>query len=383
MSLLKIDPCDSLFFGTGKQFNFGDNDFIDSKTMPYPSVFFGAIFTAILTKNDEFRKAFLNKKEPDHKEILKIGQIYLYNEAENKIYIKAPCDIFLDETGDISIGEFKENNKLTSSSFKFYLDSPVDNRGRGHLYNMATEDYIEIGDLYDSYMRKQEKCIDIINEEKIFSKETKIGIAINKDKKAVEKDKLYKVQQISFVNDNYSYKSYNGWSYIVEYELLKDKYLGENNKEISIQNLKEGYLKLGGEAKACRYKVITNEKIDEFNKLIKKEFNKKFNNRFRVIFTSDSYFDENLDLKSRLKENFDFLGMANNKPIYIGGIDLKDDSGNKKVRRMYKGYAAGTVLLLQVKNNKHINIKTELDSVVKLKKDENNRGFNKYIIMEE
>lgn len=80
MKLLKIKPCDNTFFGTGQPFNFDNNSFIESMVFPYPSVFFGAIFTAMLTENNDFRKIFFKNKRNDHEKILNIGKIYIYDE---------------------------------------------------------------------------------------------------------------------------------------------------------------------------------------------------------------------------------------------------------------------------------------------------------------
>ena len=71
MELINIKPCNNTFFGDGHQFNFGISNFIRSKNTPFPSVFFGAIFTAILSKNDDFRYEFINRNKYDHEDVYK------------------------------------------------------------------------------------------------------------------------------------------------------------------------------------------------------------------------------------------------------------------------------------------------------------------------
>lgn len=364
MNLLKIKPCDSLFLGTGKQFNFGDNEFIETKYIPYPSVFFGAIFTAFLAKNLDFKNTFFKKGLYDHKNILKIGQIYLYDEKSNTAYIKSPCDLFLYK-GNKVFGEFKEIANKSSLSFQRILYTPIDLSDNEICYERAENHFINIRSLYSGYKEKYEKTVEVLSYDEVFSVDTKVGIALNKATRTVEKDKLYKMQQVEFCNRK--------WSYIVEYE-LNNKYLKDNYGYSNIRNLEQGYLKLGGEAKACRYSVIENKDIEKFDVEKKKDIE---TDRFKVIFTSASYFES--DLKKLIEEKFKFLGMANHKPIFIGGYDLKKSGG---ARKMYKGYSAGTVLLLERKSSK-INIRSELDSIMNLKDLEGNKGFNKYIIMEE
>ena len=50
--LLQIRPNDTMFFGKGKPFNVAENSWVQSYTMPMPSVFWGAIYSAILSKDD-------------------------------------------------------------------------------------------------------------------------------------------------------------------------------------------------------------------------------------------------------------------------------------------------------------------------------------------
>ncbi|WP_053240645.1 hypothetical protein [Clostridium sp. DMHC 10] len=75
------------------------NNFIRSKNTPYPSVFFGAIFTSILSQNDEFRSEFFKKGKYDHEELLELHQVYLYNNTTEMAYISAPKDLFINSQG--------------------------------------------------------------------------------------------------------------------------------------------------------------------------------------------------------------------------------------------------------------------------------------------
>ncbi|MBU3127896.1 type III-B CRISPR module-associated Cmr3 family protein [Clostridium tagluense] len=366
MELISIKPCNNTFFGDGNQFNFGSNNFIRSKNTPFPSVFFGAIFTAILSENDTFRGRFFKENKYDHEKILKINQVYLYNEYSKQLYIPAPKDLFLDSNDEIQFGKFeKVDKKLNSLSFERILKSPINSD-----FKKVTNKYINLKNIYDAYLKKQRLRIDLKDEHEIFVKNNKVGIGINKDTKMVEEGNLYKIEQTEFVDDY--------WSYIVEYEIDKD-YTEKEYKGIEIKCLENGYLKLGGESKVCKFEKIKNRKIEEFNEH-RKDILKT--NILKIVFTSDTFFENNIE--EVLKGDIKIIGVANDKPLYIGGYDMKKSEENKtgQVRRMYKGYSAGTIVLIEI-----VNLEKVKDKILNFR--ENNiglsrsKGFGKCIIIEE
>lgn len=358
MELINIKPCNNTFFGDGHQFNFGISNFIRSKNTPFPSVFFGAIFTAILSKNDDFRYEFINRNKYDHERILKLYQVYLYNEDTKEVFIPAPKDLFVNSNGKKEFGTFKViDSELYSLSFKRILRCPMDRD-----FKRVGNEYININNIYDAYAKKQEVRIKLKDESDIFVKNNKIGIGVNKDTKSVEESKLYKIEQTEFIG--------SGWSYVVEYEVDKD-YLNKEYKEIDVKCLDFGYLKLGGEGKVCKYKRITNSSIEKFNKDRHKML---YGNIFKILFTSDTYFYESID--KVFSGEIKIIGMSNDKPIYIGGFDMQRSKGQQ--RKMYKGYPAGTVIIVEV-----INDSLETRDLIKNKMNNfNSKGFNQYVVIE-
>ncbi|MCD2348051.1 type III-B CRISPR module-associated Cmr3 family protein [Clostridium guangxiense] len=356
MKLLNIKPCDNTFFGDGNQFKFGMNNFIRSKNTPYPSVFFGAIFTSILSQNDEFRSEFFKKGKYDHEELLELHQVYLYNNTTEMAYISAPKDLFINSQGKKVFGEFKkvDNALLASISYERILQSPEDSD-----YKRVSNKYINIEDINDLYSNKISQQIELINENDVFIKNNKVGIKIDKATKSVEEGMLYKIEQTEFLDD---IKENNNWSYLVEYEIYYN-YLNDNYNRIEIQELDKGYLKLGGENKVCRFEKMENDFIKNFTE---KKVTKLNQGIYKVIFTSDTFFKE--DIKKAFGQDIKILGIASDKPIYIGGFDM--ESG---IRKMYKGYAAGTVVLIEVINeNSQLRIKSK-----------NSKGFNEHIVVKE
>lgn len=362
MSLLSLKPCDNTFFGDGKQFDFGMSDVITSKYTPYPSVFFGAIFTALLSQNNEFRKKFFELGNYDHEEILRINQVYLYNEKNKDKYLPAPKDLFMNSSGEVLFGKFEKLDIKSSSSCSFerVLMSP-----KNEDYKRVENKYINVYDIETSYAIKNSRDIELLDINDIFIKNNKIGIKIDKTTKSVEESMLYRSEQVEFLSEKSNNNSHMDiWSYLVEYEILKNNYEG-----IKINDLDNGYLRLGGENKVCKFKRINSDSIKDFGG------NKKLSKgEYKIIFTSDAFFETNL--KDILGENIMVLGIANDKPIYIGGYDMQKEKCEKNkyrgVRKMYKGYAAGTVVLIDV-----------LIDGVEVKLESNNpKGFNKFLILE-
>lgn len=359
MSLLCIKPSDNTFFGDGKQFDFGISNVLASKNMPYPSVFFGAIFTALLTENAAFRNDFFEKKAYDHEKILTVKQVYLYNEKSQYAYIKAPLDLFMDDRKRLEYGTLKQCDCLCSSSkYENILFPP-----EGKDFERVKGKYINVNRIYSSYEKCFQRGIFLIDEEDIFKKNYKTGIKLDKYTKNVEESMLYKIQQTEFNG--------NDWSYVVEYH-IDFEYLKNNYKEIAISDLNSGFLKLGGESKACKYAVGSISEVDEF--LNRRESYQKEdfeNTMFKILFTSDTFFDKDID-EYFAGKNLKIVAMSNDKPIFVGGYDMKA----KKAKQMLKGYSAGTIVFVKDIRGQKIR-KSDLEKLF----GKNTRGFNQALIL--
>lgn len=362
MKLLKIKPYDNTFFRLGNNFEFKISNVIQTKNVAYPSTFFGAIFTAILANNDEFRERFLSvDKNTDHLEILNIKQIYLYDEKQGMTYIKAPRDIFINNN-EVKFGKFKEIKSGGSSiSYPYYLEEPYGNElERADCY------FVSIKDFYDKYRYKVLDNIDLKQEDEIFIKNVKTGIALDKSTGIVKESLLYTIEQTEFKNITEDYYG-NDWSFVVEYAI--DNNFLKKHAYPEVKNLDKGELKLGGETKVCTYEIIENSDINEFKSKTSQGFLKP-GEKLKVILTSDSYFTKSF--AKLFNDDMKILALVNDKPIYIGGFDV----AKNKEKAMYKGYSAGTVLLLQNESGKDINLQKYLDMRLR---NELKNGFNEYI----
>ncbi|KAA8662568.1 hypothetical protein F3O63_18645 [Clostridium sp. HV4-5-A1G] len=92
----------------------------------------------------------------------------------------------------------------------------------------------------------------------------------------------------------------------------------------------------------------------------------------KIIFITDTYF-VNEDYKDCFFKKR-VIGMSNDKPIYIGGFDIKEN----RPKVMFKGYEAGTIFLVRKNDDSLEDIKAELNKLIG---DSVYEGFGKYIIM--
>lgn len=348
-NLLSVKPYDNTFFRDGSKFTMGYSNTIIGKNTPYPSVFFGAIFTALLANNDEFREEFMkkNKENQDHENILKINGVYLHNEKENKTYIKAPLDLFVDDNNKVKFGTFVKNQNTSINQERILMYPEGD-------FERVNNKYMEISIDFKNYMDNYSKNLELIDEDEIFIKNSKVGISINKAKGVTEESMLYKYEQTEFISKD--------WSYIVDYEINKT-YFNEYYKNIEIKALEHGDLKLGGEGKIAKYKSINNSKIYDFNELKNNEVKSGI---IKILLLTEAYFENSIN--NILPNEIQLLTVVNDKSISIGGYDVK----NNNHKKMYKGYSAGTIFLCKLEN--------KLDSNKFFK--ENNIGFNNYIVLE-
>lgn len=359
MELLKLTPCSNTFFRDGHNFDAGISNYLLSKNTPYPTVFFGAIFTTLLAENEKFREAFFSENRNDHEKILKIGQIYLYD--QERIYVSAPKDIFVNDVGDFQFSKFRNINEQNSSiQYDVILES-LKMQG----YTRADDYYIDILDLHGSYKKRQPESMRLLKSTDIFIKNTKIGIGLASGTKNVQESQLYKIQQTEFTN--------NKWSYLIEYS-IDEKYL-EQNYNMTLDKLDFGYLKLGGESKVCAYEEHENSDVHLFNNLKIGMGDDEF---IKVILLSDTYFETTIDLV--FSDDIKLIGLVNDKPIYIGGFDMKSSKSSRgQARGMYKGYSAGTIILLKINKEKISNEQVREFLNEKIIRN-NSKGFGQHVV---
>lgn len=326
--MLKIAPVDTLFLGGGKSFTKGESSWHQSRLIPYPSVFYGAICSAMLEKHPERKRAYLEHKdrESDPGRFLELGAVYLYQKKRNsfgyKIYVPAPLDIFVDNDDDIYYGLFRKKQSQLDCSLndlKYFMQSP----GIANV-DRADRMFIELNSLMNSYFNMLDS-IKVYRFNDIATYNYKIGIARN-DKLQAEKGHLYRLDLMEFQDE--------GWSYLVEYRIEKE--WGEEKNQLN-----KGYLKLGGENKSCRY-----EKFDapNWSGSYQDKMNEECNWEYAKLYIKTPTFFKNHSWKPDfLDQNIELVAGVTGKPYSVGGFDLV----LKKPKPMKKAIPAGSIYLLK------------------------------------
>lgn len=354
----KIKPGDTLFFRDGHPFLKRLNNYLESLDIPYPSVFYGAVFSALL-RQGKFKdilnsiKIKTNDIETKLEKNFNITGVYLYDEIENELYIKAPLDLFEDGS---------------SKSFGLYKDGFLYSPGGANKYNRCDDKFISLNDLIKYYSKGNVNDITLYPGKYFFTNYSKVGIEIDRQKKTVKEEHLYRLNMVEFSHKRFSY-------------LLKCK-IDLGNDEI-----KDDVIKLGGEAKVasftCTFKELSAIKeLNEFysNSII-------YGNKIKLILTTPMIIEKASQDKeddSQDENYFDNFIKNNNiecavtgKPEYIGGFDMARNE-QKSIR---KAIPAGSVIIM--KNNDFNEKKiSEIYRDINFKNVEDSfRGFGSVIIM--
>lgn len=358
MSFLKITPYDTLFFRDGKPFEKNTSNYLKSLKIPYPTTFHGAIFTALLSQNDEFRAFFIRKKAHEKKrclyDTLKIKHVLLYEEYNKHFYIRSPKDIYIS-SNKVKMGTLKKVKSTDESHYLKYLEEPIGD------FERCDHHFVNLYNFNSNYTNDFFKTINFLDETDVFYSEYFTRVQLNYGSKTSEEGQLFTIEQVGFKNNDFKKK----WSYLVEYE-IDDKYLSD----IGFSDIRfdRGHLKLGGEAKVCRYESIDlrgETALEIFDNHQKDQA--KAGTMIKVVFTTDVIF-------SSIKWNafFELESLITSKPIFFGGFDLAEG----KAKRMQSGYGAGTVLLLRVKQDISSELGNYLESLLTANYT---NGFNRFM----
>lgn len=408
---IKLKNFEPLFFREGRRFSEKDNTWAISKNVPYPSVFYGAIFSKLYVENGVIRKELaridnpkniinsknknnfdynLYKKEIEkiEKKYLTISNIYIYDYKNDEIYLKAPLDLFIDSKyNKVHMGKFKDidciSNALPSDlkSIKCILHSPNIEYENERVDNY----YMKLSDLLYYYVENTSiKNINLYKENELFTYSRRTGIEIERGQ--TKEGALYNLEMSIFKDDNFCF--------------LLDVQIGNRDDNDKIDKIKfknKGVLKLGGENRTCAYEAVKKTPRD-INKLINYEEKSLENiSRVKVITTTPLIIAKSTkENEVKVKKNIwypditdiNVVGASTANPMHIGGYDMKITDH----KYMYKGLEAGTVYLLDISklngdisNLKELRTKIEESMNENIKNEskgiENYKGFNKFIIV--
>ncbi len=384
--LIKITPKDSLFLGKGKPFTNTESAWVQSYTVPMPTVFWGAIYSAILSKDkvlwDCIQKYSHSQTKIEQCDFLEnllhkltIDQLFIINEETRELYVKAPQDLYVDEFGNAVKGIYKDNEEKKAEiernaiDYRFFDEMlyPPEEWEEG-----AEKYYISISDLINFYS-KIPKRINLIHEDEIFVITQKLGIQRSKSKGSIEEGKLYKRDQVQFKDSKYSY--------LISCHIDKTNMTRIENKDKF-----EGVLKLGGEGRTASYEKCESKLLNEIIENFQEYYKEQGFSSYKVVFTSPYLWDkqeknEHLVLKS----NLDMCGEITNrafvydKKIKTGFYDML-----KNETKTLNCLPAGAVYRFSLKNAcSYSNVKESIEKILELQSDYSFKGFNSFILIGE
>lgn len=307
MMTIEIEALDTLVFQDGKPFDMSGDNWGSSLVLPTPSTLYGALRATYFANNpSELSKA---NEDDDPTKDLKINSIALY--YQDSLIVSTPKDC-VESDSKVTTLNLKENS-LTNNPLPYIFAS--DN---------------EVESLDGSYLKKSNfkkylanKTIGSFeNEESFITKESKIGIGLNKKTRTTVEGLLYRVEMLR----------YKDLKIVVDF----------NNLELK----SDGLMRLGGEAKGAIYKEVDSLDFPKVETLS--------GNRFKLYLLTPTIF-ENGWYPSWIDSDNGFVGEFNGYKLKliassigkyqsIGGFDMK----KREPKEMIKAVPTGSVYYFEI-----------------------------------
>ncbi|MEW6419777.1 MAG: type III-B CRISPR module-associated protein Cmr3 [Nitrospirota bacterium] len=334
-----IEPNDVLMFRDGKPFSGGDDHYASGIFPPFPSTFYGAIRSKILSEHPQYERYLRGDIPDDLKEEIGTPSAYgnlaitnfLFARKENevinpvfpvpkdviKIKGKEQRDLFILRPNEGLSTQIKTNLPITSlAPLWLKTDEPLE-EATGFISLEIMRKYLE------GTMQKE-----IINSNDLFQRDERVGIKKDRIQKAAATGALYSVEYFRLKEDV---------GFIVELS--------------GVRSLpKEGLMRLGGDHRSVFYKESSFQMPDA--EVVKKKVNET--GRFKHILLTPAIFNKGwipdwIDSESgegRLNDvSLKLVSAAIGKPVYIGGFNL----AKKIPKDMKKAVPQGSVYYLEIK----------------------------------
>ena len=304
---IEIEALDTLIFQDGKPFDKSSDNWGSSLVLPTPSTLYGALRTTYFSNYlNELSKG--NEADDPTKD-LKINFISL--EYQGNLLFRLPQDCV--ELDDKVITLDLEENRFTSNPLKciFFSKKDVDSLDNGYLKKSNFNRYLSAKNI-GSFEK----------EEDLITRESKIGIGLNRQTKTTQEGLLYRVEMLR----------YKDLKIVVDFEGLD-----LNNS---------GLMKLGGEAKGATYQQINSLDIPQIKNISK--------NVFKLYLLTPAIFDNGW-YPSWIKKDKGFVGECNGFKVKliasatekyqsIGGFDIK----KREPKKMMKAVPMGSVYYFEI-----------------------------------
>ncbi len=296
---LFIEPVEPLLFRTGRPFDAGENNFAESIFPPTPETLQGAVRATIAahwsagkTIAEAFEDYKLTALIGDTKGYgrfritgLSLGR---YEKADDKKHIERifpmPVHILEEDDGKKrqailtpkQPGDKNVHTNLPSDMRLLYpkpkLDTPDGKVEpmRGWLTEQVLQRILNTPEqvMPDKFLRTekqdQDEETEVISDNDIFVRESRLGIGMNNRTKTTEEGLLY---QIEMIRMNHQYKSDYIYGFVVDIRLVTTsngwQFIndGDTQKEIHLPD--NGWMILGGERRAAQFEVIGTTSEDQ------------------------------------------------------------------------------------------------------------------------
>ena len=325
---------DTLVFRDGKPFGSSGDTWADSLVFPTPTTLYGALRGIYFSQNpDQQPKA---KTDEDPTKDLRINSIFFCNLKDHSYLLPVPKDVVKAEQNGAEKIELLEliPNMSTSNPLPFIFSAPDE---ADEVENI--EGFIDEGSFGDYVNANVSASVDSVQSmSDLVTTEPKIGIAIDKSKRSVQEERLYRLAQHRYTN----------LGIVVDFE--------------GIEIADKGLAKFGGEAKGAVYEKYAGSM----------QLSNSFEGDiFKLVLLTPAIFSqgwipdfidpntmEGKDIKVRL------IAAALGRAQYIGGWDMKENLP----KPMRKAVPAGSVYffeLLDKNDAEKVQERFHLRSIVK------------------
>ncbi len=322
-----IEPLDVMLFRDGKPFSAEEDVIASSIFPPFPSTFYGAIRTEILSRqNFEFlplspvknNSQYLNQIDSLTQDLGIVGPFIA---DENHLeYFPIPKDVMKIK------GEDKYVQLKPRSSPPFKSDLAVSPLWVKTNYDEHMEDskgFIRESKLKIYLRGEKSDGWSILSLDEIFQKEERVGIKRPGATKTTEE----------------------GLFYIAEFVRLKSRYGFTLDIEGNADLPDKGFLRLGGESRAASYRKIEDRNWDD--DAIKKKI--KETRKFKLYLLSPAIFNQGWVAEWMQKGEKDGLKFKRvsacvGKPVSVGGFDIVKN----EPKPIKKAVPAGSVYFFEL-----------------------------------
>ena len=235
MKYLKITPLDTVYFGGGAPFRKGIETFSDAKFSLSPSIFYGAVATAIYVNNSNknlFGAVLRDKKGNYGKDGFHLKGVFIQRTGS---YFPVPYDILLNKNlkGKTAKLNYVKGNIIASFQKTGYYLSGQEEYKESPEGSYASEEF-----LYDYLVESGTYCNNVIPLKNFVSPESKVGI---------EKDDETGTSKESMLYNTTFYRIRSGVSFLLSYEW-------KSEQEYNFPGM--GILKVGGRSKSAKYEKV-------------------------------------------------------------------------------------------------------------------------------